>query len=224
MPVPRFPDPAELPAPPPAPTSSNGESEDKGVTPEKLAPFLGLIAQGYTISHAAKVAGFSRYAVYRLKADNAAFADALAEAEEAGTQFLEEEARRRAVEGVERPLVSNGQVIATVRDYSDTLLIFLLKARRPNVYRERFSVDQTINGTINVRTLRADDLRARIASLIAKPGLRAWFLAEVAAGAEPALPAPTVQPPLPGRAGHQPSAAGEVLSDGEHGADYGSAE
>ena len=33
-----------------------------------------------------------------------------------------------------------GQVVGAVRKYSDTLLIFLLKSRRPEIYRERAEV------------------------------------------------------------------------------------
>jgi hypothetical protein len=54
------------------------------------------------------------------------------------TEALETEARRRAQFGVEEPVYYQGQRVDTIRRFSDTLLIFLLKARRPEVYRERF--------------------------------------------------------------------------------------
>ena len=60
------------------------------------------------------------------------------EAEEGVTEALEAEARRRAQVGVEEPVHFQGKRIDTIRRYSDTLLIFLLKARRPDTYRERF--------------------------------------------------------------------------------------
>ncbi len=54
------------------------------------------------------------------------------------TDRLEDEARRRAVEGIEEPLVSAGKLVRDdhgqpiwVRRYSDNLLLGLLKARRP---------------------------------------------------------------------------------------------
>jgi hypothetical protein len=37
----------------------------------------------------------------------------------------------RAVEGVERPVFQRGQQVGTIREYSDRLLMFMLKARRP---------------------------------------------------------------------------------------------
>jgi len=52
-------------------------------------------------------------------------------------QLLEDEALRRAVEGVEKPISVNGET-KIIREYSDTLLIFLLKGAAPEKYRERY--------------------------------------------------------------------------------------
>jgi hypothetical protein len=54
-------------------------------------------------------------------------------------QSLEDEAVRRAYEGVERPVTVAGKR-ELVREYSDTLLIFRLKGLRPAKYRERYDV------------------------------------------------------------------------------------
>jgi hypothetical protein len=45
------------------------------------------------------------------------------------------------VEGVEEPIVYQGEITNTVRRYSDTLLIFLLKARRPEKFRDNVKVE-----------------------------------------------------------------------------------
>lgn len=50
-------------------------------------------------------------------------------------QCLEDEAVRRGYEGVERPVTIAGKR-EIIREYSDTLLIFLLKAARPQKYRD----------------------------------------------------------------------------------------
>ena len=47
---------------------------------------------------------------------------------------MEQEARRRAVYGVLVPIYWQGDVIGTERRYSDALLMFLLKAERPEKY------------------------------------------------------------------------------------------
>ena len=44
---------------------------------------------------------------------------------------LEAEAYRRAVEGVERPVYQGGRLVGTVREYSDSLLTIMLRARHP---------------------------------------------------------------------------------------------
>jgi len=65
------------------------------------------------------------------------------EAEQIATDALELEARRRAVEGVAKPLVSMGKLVRDddgkvieVRDYSDHLMLALLRGHRPERFRE----------------------------------------------------------------------------------------
>jgi hypothetical protein len=71
------------------------------------------------------------------RAADEAFARAWEDALEQGTDSLEDEARRRALQGVEKPVFREGRQVGTVTEYSDTLLIFLLKARRPEKFRDR---------------------------------------------------------------------------------------
>ena len=73
-----------------------------------------------------------------LRKNDPAFAIAWEEAEEMAADALEAEARRRAVEGTQEPLVSAGRIVRdddgrpiAVRRYSDNLLLALIKARRP---------------------------------------------------------------------------------------------
>ena len=53
------------------------------------------------------------------------------EAEEHAIQALETEARRRAMVGIEKPIFYKGHAVTYVRAFSDGLLMFLLKAKRP---------------------------------------------------------------------------------------------
>lgn len=111
-------------------------------TPEKRSEFLAALeTSGGNVTDAAKTAGFSRRAAYEWREDDAEFAAEWDEAVEAGTDQLEQEARRRAYEGVDEPVFYQGAECGTVRKYSDTLLIFLLKGRRPEKYRERVQID-----------------------------------------------------------------------------------
>jgi len=61
-----------------------------------------------------------------------------------GAEILEDEAIRRAREGYDEPVFYQGQMTGTIRKYSDTLLIFLLKGAMPAKYRE--NVDVTSKG------------------------------------------------------------------------------
>ena len=75
-----------------------------------------------------------------------AYREAFEDSQEHAVETLEEEARRRAKVGVEQPVFYRGEVAGTVRKYSDILLIFLLKAARPEVYRE----NRHVTGDVNV--------------------------------------------------------------------------
>ncbi|MDF1791455.1 MAG: hypothetical protein P1U88_06060 [Thalassobaculaceae bacterium] len=89
------------------------------------------------MSEAARAAKASRSRAYQLKAEDPGFAEEWADALEIATDALDAEARRRAIDGVETPRFHQGRVAGTVRRYSDTLLMFLLRAHRPKLYRER---------------------------------------------------------------------------------------
>jgi len=108
------------------------------LTRERRERFLKALADTGSVTAAVAVAATSRSRVYDLRKADRVFAAAWEEAEEIATDRLEEEARRRAVEGVPEPLVSGGKIIRdddgqpiAIRRYSDHLLLALLKAHRP---------------------------------------------------------------------------------------------
>jgi len=59
------------------------------------------------------------------------------------TEVLEQEAWRRARDGVAEPVYQHGKQIGTIQRYSDNLLMFLLRARAPERYRDRVDVSVT---------------------------------------------------------------------------------
>ena len=71
--------------------------------------FLEELADTGSVSTAASVAGTSRTRVYELRKADPTFASAWQDAEEIAVDRLEDEARRRALEGVPEPLVSGRQ-------------------------------------------------------------------------------------------------------------------
>lgn len=133
-------------------------------TAEKAWPlwakaFLKAFATTGNVTRAALAAKCDRSIVYDLRRTDESFATAFDSAKEEAADRLEQEAHRRAVEGVRRPILhqgkpvwvwldKNGDVVApntkgakrtvlTEHDYSDTLLIFLLNGARPEKYRKR---------------------------------------------------------------------------------------
>ncbi len=110
--------------------------------------FLESFRQHGNITRACRLSTASRSSVYRWKDEDDQFASDFHVAEMEATEHLEEAAYVRAVEGVRRLKFERGEAIldpATGEPYtemecSDTLLIFLLKARAPEKYRERHDI------------------------------------------------------------------------------------
>jgi|GEM_PF-2323252 len=121
--VPAIPATTETTPPSPAP-----------VWPKWAPVFLDLFAQSGNVMLSARGAGVDRTWPYRVRAADPTFAAAWAEADETSTQVLEAEARRRAMH------------------QSDRLLVFLLKSRRPEVYRENHRIEHVGDGGGPIQT------------------------------------------------------------------------
>lgn len=118
-------------------SNSYPKTQSKRVHQEKFNTFLdALEANGGQIKKSCEIAGVSAPTVYRERRNNPEFAKAWLEREDRGVDVLESEAIRRAVCGyIHETVMRDGTVVQTTR-YSDPLLIFLLKAKRPEKYRE----------------------------------------------------------------------------------------
>ncbi len=115
-------------------------------TAETEALFLGALGDGLSVSGAARAAGIARQTAYNRRNSDEAFAAAWNDAIEAGTDSLEDEALRRAKDGTDRPVYQKGALVGHIREYSDTLAMFLLKGRRPEKFKERSSNEHTGSG------------------------------------------------------------------------------
>lgn len=110
------------------------------LTPERLTAFCAALATtGGNVSRACEAVGISRMTAYNWREDDPEFAKAWDNAKAIGAEALEDEATRRAFEGTEKPVFHQGVECGTIREYSDTLTIFLLKGAKPEKYRERVS-------------------------------------------------------------------------------------
>lgn len=90
-----------------------------------------------TILGACKVVGVGRTTVYEWRANDPGFAAKMEVVETEITEILENHAMQRATEGVRRSVFFQGQAVGTENEYSDALLMFLLKARAPDKYKDR---------------------------------------------------------------------------------------
>ena len=120
------------------------------LTPARQQRFLKALAETGNVSAAVDLAGTSRTRTYELRKVDQAFRASWDEAENIASDRLEAEAWRRAVEGVQEPLVSAGKIVRdddgnpiAIRRYSDSMLTLLLKARRPERFRDRSSIEHT---------------------------------------------------------------------------------
>lgn len=117
-------------------------------TSTREGQFLAALAAGWSVTKAAEAIGIARRTAYDWRDTGADFAKLWDDAVEAGTDLMEDEAVRRAVEGVPRPVFYQGKVVGAVLEYSDELLIRMLKARRKAKYSDR--VESAVSNTVRV--------------------------------------------------------------------------
>ena len=99
--------------------------------------FLAAYAKCGNITNAARAAGIS-WSTHRLwLRDDEKYREAFELAEGVLIGQLEDEAWRRAVEGIEKPVFYKGVQCGSYRRYSNRLLIMLLKCRKPKKYGDR---------------------------------------------------------------------------------------
>lgn len=146
---------------------ADGVGTDTADTPEKepwMGTFIGALREGVSVSSAARRAGVCRKTVYRYRDQQDDFRKSWDDAVEDGTDRLEDEALRRAMEGTDKPVYQGGVNVGTIREYSDTLAIFLLKARRPEKFRD--NVDIKHSGRVQ---LDFTDIVKRSAEAVIEP-------------------------------------------------------
>lgn len=192
------------------------------LTPEKLVAFCAALAETCNVSKACAAIGVARWTAYQWRKNDERFAEAWDDALKAALLGLEDEAHRRAFDGMDEPLTHQGQFtylyerdedgqvifdeeiidrpvtgkdgvhtehevirrprlmldasgqprVASVKRYSDTLAIFLLKAHAPTKYRENTKVELSgvDGGPIEIdNTTRT----AKLAGLVARLEARA---------------------------------------------------
>jgi transposase-like protein len=150
--MPRPSTPAKRPRKPAKPAVKRPPGQPSRFTPEKATAFCAVLADCCNVGRACRAIGISRTAVYEWRETHPEFGKLWEVALKVGVSALEDEAHRRAFEGVDKPITHLGMITATVKEYSDTLAIFLLKAHAPEKYRERVETAVTGNLSFTVVT------------------------------------------------------------------------
>ncbi len=133
------------------------------IVDSKQRAFLAAFRETGNVRLACEVAKVGRTSHYRWLEMHPAYREAFDLAKLQAADILEQEAYRRAVEGIEEPIGwYRGVAGGTVRRYSDVLLMFLLKGLLPERYRERRDLRSSL-AHIDLTQL-PDHLLARIAA------------------------------------------------------------
>lgn len=80
--------------------------------------------------------------------DDPTYPDRFHQAEEKAARTLEDEAVRRAHEGLRKAVRYKGRIVGYETEYSDTILLALLKGNNPEKFRDRQAIEHS--GTIGV--------------------------------------------------------------------------
>jgi hypothetical protein len=119
-------------------------------TSEKGQEFLDHLREGVPVRVACRLVNISHGSIYNHKNADPEFSAEWDEAYKLGTETLEQEARRRAVEGWDEPKFHDGVVVGYVRKFDSTLLMFLLKSRDRDRFSDKSDVNMKLDATVNI--------------------------------------------------------------------------
>jgi len=152
-------------------TKPNNIKKDTEETIKQRA-FLAAYAEVGNISQAANIAKINRCSHYDWMKDED-YQRRFHEAHIEACEHLEAEARRRAVKGVAKPVFFRGEECGYVQEYSDTLLMFLMKGAMPGKYADRVKQEHTgkDGGPIAIdANMTIEEIDKKIAELESKKG------------------------------------------------------
>lgn len=112
------------------------------LTNSRREVFLSELAKHGRVTAAADTAGLDRSHLYKRKNEDPGFAEQWATAIDRFADTLEEAARLRAVEGTDKGIYHQGELVATEKQYSDSLLLAMLRAKRKE-YGDKSKIELT---------------------------------------------------------------------------------
>lgn len=130
------------------------------LTEEEREKYLDLLRAGLSITDACQMLNRNKQTFTKYALTDPEFKAKIDEAWKEGADVLIEEAQRRGAEGWDEPVYQKGELVGYVRKYSDNLLMFSIKGRRPE-YKENPRIDLTQNNL----ALNFEDRSAQISEM-----------------------------------------------------------
>jgi hypothetical protein len=128
--------------------------------------FLTALGECGVMRYACEAAEVDRSTVYDRKKIDAVFAAKYKDATDQAADRLEQEAVRRAVDGWDEPVYQMGAQVGVVRKFDSGLLMFLLRAKKPE-FKDKLQVDGNVSGGVH---LTLDEFRDRLAEARERAG------------------------------------------------------
>ena len=125
---------------------AQAKNDRDNTTKKRQELFLREYARVGIVSHAAVVAGIHRSTYYDWYNSGEEFRELAIDAKKAAIDAMEYEAWRRATQGTTKPVYYQGREVGGIQEYSDNLLMFLLKANDPDKFKDRVQNEVTGDG------------------------------------------------------------------------------
>lgn len=121
------------------------------MTEEQIATYLRKLHETGLEAKSAREAGVTLRRVKLQYEADPGFHEMALDMLEEWADNLEQEAIRRAVEGVDEPVFHQGEVVGFVKKYSDNLLGKLLTGRRPEIFGNKTEVTGANGGPLTIQ-------------------------------------------------------------------------
>lgn len=145
--------------------------------PEYKEKICELLRSGLFVSEIAQELNIGVRSIRLWRESDKQFDSDYSDAESHATDSLEKEAVRRAKSGVLEPVISAGKVVMDpddptkplmIRKYSDSLMMFLLKGKRREVYGDKREVDAKVGiDVVGAKDSLANKFAAAAATAVA---------------------------------------------------------
>jgi hypothetical protein len=162
--------------------------ETENFTEKRYNLFLAELALDGNVTRAAKAVGVDRSNAYQRRLRNPEFAKRWDDALEAFADAVEAEAYRRAVTGTTKGIWWQGARVGEEQQWSDSLLLALLKAKRPQQYGDTSKIQLTGSDGGPVRVEETPYAIARRIAFALAVAMRAKEQERSAAGEAPGVP------------------------------------